>query len=157
MVLADSLLACIRCASTAFDASKACGRSGVGRPEHNRIMSKHCARCLKLLPEGDTDWEVLTDADGEVVGVICEDCITPEEQQATDEDEMAVGEQMYYEGRVLVGHCSRCFRSVPYQSDDPSESLPHGWGVLDHNADVLLVVCPDCISPDDELVWDETQ
>lgn len=62
----------------------------------------HCARCLRVPRPGDLgyrpgedtpplDWEVLTDSAGEVTGVICPDCITPEEQQAVDEDTMDPG------------------------------------------------------------------
>ncbi len=63
------------------------------------IDESHCARCLRIPgpqdlgyePDDDTppvDCEVLTDPYGEAVGVICPDCITPEEQQAIDEDTM---------------------------------------------------------------------
>jgi hypothetical protein len=53
----------------------------------------HCARCLRANPAEDlddlpTDWEVLTDTSGEVIGVVCADCLTVGEQQALDEDAM---------------------------------------------------------------------
>jgi hypothetical protein len=53
----------------------------------------HCARCLCANPADDlddlpTDWEVLTDTSGEVIGVVCPDCLTAAEQQALDEDAM---------------------------------------------------------------------
>jgi hypothetical protein len=55
-------------------------------------IGSHCARCLRANPDPDPvgdslpwDWEYLN-ADGEPVGVVCPDCITPEEQQAMDND-----------------------------------------------------------------------
>jgi hypothetical protein len=53
-----------------------------------------CLRCHRPNPDPEppTDWEAITDADGRVLGVICEDCITPEEQQAMDEQMMAESE-----------------------------------------------------------------
>ena len=42
-------------------------------------IESHCARCLRRNPEGEDDyptaWEVVVDADGKAVGIICEDCI----------------------------------------------------------------------------------
>jgi hypothetical protein len=38
--------------------------------------------------------EPIVDADGEMFGAICPDCIMPEEQQAMDEDAMAVDEEI---------------------------------------------------------------
>ena len=32
--------------------------------------------------------------------------------------------------------------------DDPGESLPGGWRILDNDEVVLLVVCPDCSGPE---------
>jgi hypothetical protein len=63
------------------------------------IDESHCARCLRVPGPKDFDyqpgddtppvsWEVLSGSDGEVIGVMCPDCITPEEQQAIDEDAM---------------------------------------------------------------------
>jgi hypothetical protein len=56
-------------------------------------IESHCARCLLPNPDGEEgsvpiDWEVVTNSDGECVGVICEDCITPAKQQAMDELDM---------------------------------------------------------------------
>jgi hypothetical protein len=111
------------------------------------------SRCLRPNPDPEDgglpiDWEVLVDADGEVLGVICEDCITPEEQQATDAADMALDAEI----SGLSHHCARCLRAVPYETDDPAEPLPDGWRILDNNDDVLLVLCPDCLKPSDELV-----
>jgi hypothetical protein len=52
-----------------------------------------CYRCSRPNPEAidgglPDEWEVVTDGGGEVVGVICEECITPAEQQAMDEADM---------------------------------------------------------------------
>jgi hypothetical protein len=68
------------------------------------IDESHCARCLRVpgpqdvgyQPGDDTppaDWEVLTDSDGEVIGVVCPECLTPAERQALDEDAMDLGEE----------------------------------------------------------------
>jgi hypothetical protein len=54
-----------------------------------------------------SDWEVLTDDDGEVVGVVCEQCITPEEQQAMDVEMMAL-EGFAAGKRVTIGECPLC-------------------------------------------------
>jgi hypothetical protein len=113
----------------------------------------HCARCRRPNPDAEDGgmpdyWEVLVDGDGEVVGVICEDCITPEEQQATDEDMFELADEV----SGLSRHCTRCLKPVPYATDDPGEPLPSGWKTLDHDDAVLLVLCPDCIHPDHELV-----
>jgi hypothetical protein len=61
-------------------------------------IESHCARCLRPAPPEDdqsfTDWEALAyDAD-EVLGVVCPDCITPEEQQAMDEADEEMDEQI---------------------------------------------------------------
>lgn len=61
-------------------------------------INSHCARCLRPNPDPmdgslPTDWEALVDEDGEVVGVICEDCITPDEQQAMDEAMFEVADE----------------------------------------------------------------
>ena len=58
-----------------------------------------CMRCRRANPEADegslpTDWEVLTDARGEVVGVMCSGCITGEEQRAIDDDMMELGDEI---------------------------------------------------------------
>jgi hypothetical protein len=55
-------------------------------------IESHCARCLRPNPDlrdgsVPTSWEPLVTG-GECVGVICEDCITPEERQAMDEVDM---------------------------------------------------------------------
>lgn len=50
-------------------------------------IDTHCARCLRPAPgEDDTDlyWECLDEV------IVCPDCITPAEQQAMDEDGMAM-------------------------------------------------------------------
>jgi uncharacterized metal-binding protein YceD (DUF177 family) len=78
-------------------------------------LDAYCARCLRPNPDPEDgglpiDWEVLVDADGEVLGVICEDCITPEEQQATDAADMALDAEI----SGLSHHCARCLRAVPY-------------------------------------------
>ena len=113
-------------------------------------IESHCARCLRPnpAPEGDypDDWAVLGSSD--FTGIICPDCITPEEQQAMDEADMALDAEV----SGLAGKCARCLKSVPYESEVPGEALPDGWRVLDYDADVLLVVCPDCITPSDELI-----
>lgn len=51
---------------------------------------RYCARCQRPNPEAPegglpNEWEVLEDDRGEVIGVICEGCITGEQQQAIDE------------------------------------------------------------------------
>ncbi len=57
-------------------------------------IESHCIRCLRPAPDEDDrsiealEWEALTDDGGQVVGVLCPECITPEEQQAMDEEEM---------------------------------------------------------------------
>lgn len=70
------------------------------------LLESHCARCLCLNPAGEddfpNDWNVLT-VDGECVGLICEDCITPGEQQAMDEDDAAMTAQ-------LEPRCESCGR-----------------------------------------------
>jgi hypothetical protein len=56
-------------------------------------IESRCARCLRPVP-GDvlpTSWEAVTADDGEVL-VICEGCVTGEEQQAMDEAIMALGD-----------------------------------------------------------------
>lgn len=58
-----------------------------------------CTRCGRPNPESadgglPNEWEALTDADGKVLGVICEDCVTPEEQQALDDDAMALLDEL---------------------------------------------------------------
>jgi hypothetical protein len=56
--------------------------------------SQGCARCLKAAPAQDSpgfaDWEALGDGQQ----VICPDCVTPAEQQAMDEDAMAMAEKV---------------------------------------------------------------
>jgi hypothetical protein len=83
------------------------------------------------------EWEVLTDAEGNVVVVICEDCITSEEQQAIDDADMALDVEV----SGVAGHCACCFRAVPYEGDDPGEPLPVGWEVLDSDAAVDTPGC----------------
>jgi DNA-directed RNA polymerase subunit RPC12/RpoP len=107
--------------------------------------AESCARCGRPVPSDDDDehlsWEVTADdnaADG--CAWICPDCITPEEQQAIDEADIELGNEV----RALAGHCARCLKNVPYETDDPGEPLPSGWAVLDADIDALLVVCPDC-------------
>jgi hypothetical protein len=56
------------------------------------LSDSDCVRCGKRWP-GDghpdaLDWEALVDGDGEVIGQICEDCITPDERQAIDHEDM---------------------------------------------------------------------
>jgi hypothetical protein len=66
-----------------------------------------------------------------------------------DETDMATSDEV----SGLAGHCARCIRAVPYADDDPGAQLPPGWAILDHDDDaVILVLCPDCICPGDELV-----
>jgi hypothetical protein len=108
-----------------------------------------CARCLTPAPDPSDPsddsylyWEVLGGQ------LICPGCITGEELQAIDEADMATIDDI----RALAGHCARCLKDVPYATDDPGEPLPSGWVVLDADIDALLVVCPDCVKPDDELV-----
>ena len=53
-------------------------------------IDTHCARCMRVIPEDSTvEWETL----GEDL-VVCSDCITPAEQQAMDEDDMAMLDEM---------------------------------------------------------------
>jgi hypothetical protein len=64
-----------------------------------RSNEEICTRCGRPNPERadgglPNDWEVLTDADGKVLGVICEDCVTPEEQQAMDEADMELMDEI---------------------------------------------------------------
>lgn len=113
-----------------------------------------CARCQRPAPDEDDqslvalEWETLVNSDGDVTGVVCPDCITPEEQQATDEADMAIHDQV----AGLAGHCARCLKAVPYVDDDPGAPLPGGWAMLNHDDPVMLIVCPDCICPGDELM-----
>jgi hypothetical protein len=56
-------------------------------------IESHCARCLKPVPDMHSRefvlcWEAVVDADGNAVGLVCEDCISPEERQALAESEM---------------------------------------------------------------------
>jgi hypothetical protein len=57
------------------------------------LNDRHCARCERPNPEPagslPLEWEVLTDQSGEL-GVICDGCITPGEQQAIDQDMMGM-------------------------------------------------------------------
>ena len=53
-------------------------------------MTEKCVRCGKNIDHGDNEWEAFTLPDGDVV-VVCDDCITPEEQQAIDESDMQLG------------------------------------------------------------------
>jgi hypothetical protein len=137
-----------------------------GRRRHGRLWERtmstmsaeppiesHCARCLRQAPDLKNDrnldaleWEPLVNADGDVLGVICPDCITPEEQQAMDEDDMALLDVI----DSLAAQCARRLKDVPYESDDPGEPLPPGWIVLDSDVDAVLVVCPDCVTPEDQ-------
>jgi hypothetical protein len=64
--------------------------------EIDTATDTNCARCERENPDPEADegsmpvdWEVLTGADGEVTGIVCEDCITAGEQQAMD-DEVAM-------------------------------------------------------------------
>ena len=53
-----------------------------------------------------TDWEVVTDLAGEVIGVICPACLTSEEQHAIDEDAMDALEELRREGELATaGSC----------------------------------------------------
>lgn len=89
-------------------------------------------------------WEATADS------WICPHCITGEEQHAIDEADMATDNEVV----GLAGHCARCWKTMP--GDDPGDPLPAGWAILDsdevNDAAVLLVLCPDCIQPDDELL-----
>lgn len=56
-------------------------------------FESHCARCLRPAPDQESDefatWEVVfrdDDVNFDHLVVICEDCLTPEEQQAIFED-----------------------------------------------------------------------
>lgn len=51
----------------------------------NSPIDSHCARCLQPVDPDGNDWEALGE-DGSLV--VCEDCITPEEQQTMDEADM---------------------------------------------------------------------
>jgi hypothetical protein len=70
------------------------------------------------------------------------DEFTPVEQQAIDEADMALNDEV----SGLAGHCTRCLTPVPYPDDDPGTPLPAGWKILDHSGDFLLVLCPDCVA-----------
>lgn len=56
-------------------------------------IETHCARCLRPAPAADStaflEWEVVDDDDV----VICPECITPEEQQAMDQELMALADK----------------------------------------------------------------
>jgi hypothetical protein len=99
-----------------------------------------CVRCGRLVPSDDGDARLDWEATAYGSAWICPDCITPEEQQAIDEADIELGNEV----RALAGHCARCLKDVPYETDDPGEPLPSGWAVLDADIDALLVVCPDC-------------
>jgi hypothetical protein len=68
------------------------------------MIDENCCRCQKPIDEsGLPTSEALTNEDGEVIGVICEDCITPEEQQTIDEEDMfftAALEQFINDGMI---------------------------------------------------------
>jgi hypothetical protein len=56
-------------------------------------IHSHCARCLRPAPDEESDefltWEVLTldeDKDSGRLVIVCEECLTPEEQQDIYED-----------------------------------------------------------------------
>ena len=59
-------------------------------------IESHCTRCLRPAPADDDrsiealEWESLVNDDHEMIGTVCPDCITPEEQQAMDDDTMMV-------------------------------------------------------------------
>jgi len=62
-------------------------------------IDSHCARCLRPAPDEESDefltWEVLKldeDRDSDRLVMICEDCLTPEEQQAMANDDEATAE-----------------------------------------------------------------
>lgn len=42
-------------------------------------------------PGVSPEWEVLVDDSGDIIGVICEGCLTREEEQAIYEDEVITG------------------------------------------------------------------
>lgn len=94
----------------------------------------YCCRCGKSVPDGDSlpiEWEVEEDQNGNVVGVICDGCITGSEQQAMDEDVM--------ESAEFLSCCSRCGVASP--DGDPEE---FGWRLFSDS-----LVCPGCETPND--------
>lgn len=56
------------------------------------MSGSRCSRCRRPQPEVSSnsfsEWEVLVDDSGDVVGVVCAGCLTGAEQQGIDEDAM---------------------------------------------------------------------
>jgi hypothetical protein len=103
-------------------------------------------RCHRPAPDEDDrsiealEWTPLADADGEVLGVICGDCITPEEQQSMDELDMELSEMP----------CSRCGRSPHDEDYEPVDDIGD-WEVLDDGH----LVCPHCITHAEVMALNE--
>ena len=99
----------------------------------------HCVRCGRPSRGGvpPVDWESLVDSGGEIIGVVCEDCLADEDARRLADDVSA-----------LAGHCARCLRQIP-------EYFPAGWKVLDHDEDIVLLVCLNCVRPGDTLADDK--
>jgi hypothetical protein len=51
-----------------------------------------CARCHRVVPEEDSDWEAFGEQGNTVV--VCPECITPKERQAIDEADMELMDEL---------------------------------------------------------------
>ncbi|MFI0484908.1 hypothetical protein [Actinomadura sp. 9N215] len=70
--------------------SRSWKRDGIRAATQRSRDGRACARCLREVPAQDSDefleWEAL----GDGTQVVCPDCLKPQEQQAIDEDAMAM-------------------------------------------------------------------
>ena len=73
-----------------------------------------------------SDWEALTDADGEVLGIICERCVTPAEQAAMDDDMMALHRMS------LTTHGDDCVHPEAYAGPEACERNHGTWNQPDY-------------------------
>lgn len=94
-------------------------------------QGKRCARCLRTeTPPQDSDafmeWEVLEDG----TKVICPDCVTPAEQQAADEDAMALAEKVR-ENRLRRAAERQGYRLSKSRRRDPRAIDYGGYMVID--------------------------
>jgi hypothetical protein len=61
---------------------------------------------------------------------------------------------MMTDDKPLDTHCARCLRPAPHDIDDPEFD---DWEALtvDEDEPGSLVICPDCITPEERQAMDE--
>ena len=105
------------------------------------VDESRCYRCKRPTPEGlpPSDWEPHVDDDGEVLGVICPDCLTDEEQGAIEDDALTM--------ETATHTCAGCGTLAPDFADgDPNDADygdpgRKGWYVVDRG-----LICPSCVT-----------